>query len=71
MKMVEEMMPAKVSLCKNVTRYESKCHKTMKHKMVKEKRPICKLEMMTSQKTSCLSTSLELDPSCKRMIKCK
>ena len=55
----------------NNFRYESKCQKIMKHKMVEEKRPICKLEMMTSNQTPCKSKSLELNPSCKRVMKCK
>jgi len=50
MQMVPHMMPKKVSMCKNVTRYEENCQTLMSHKMVEEKRPICKLETMKSQK---------------------
>jgi len=42
----QEMMPKKVEMCKNVTRFEDKCEMKMKEKMVEEKRPICHLEMM-------------------------
>merc|ERR1740128_573414 len=56
MKMMEEMMPTKVSMCRNVTRYESKCQAVMEHNMVEEKRPICKVEMMTKDHTECEST---------------
>merc|ERR1719415_12592 len=51
MEMVAEMMPKKVSMCRNVTRYEEKCFTKMSYKMVEEKRPICKLEIMTSGKS--------------------
>merc|ERR1712048_1425522 len=44
-------MPKKVSMCRNVTRYEEKCLTKMSYKMVEEKRPICKLEIMTSAKS--------------------
>jgi len=50
MQMVPEMMPKKVSMCRNVTRYEEKCLTKMSYKMVEEKRPICKLEIMKSAK---------------------
>merc|ERR1712117_344215 len=62
MKMVEEMMPTKVSMCKNVTRYENKCQKVMEHKMVEEKRPICKVEMMANDHTKA--------ERCKKVMKC-
>merc|ERR1712106_380240 len=55
MKMMEEMMPTKVSMCRNVTRYETKCQVVMEHKMVEEKRPICKVEMMTKAHPGCES----------------
>merc|ERR1712141_457452 len=51
MEMVAEMMPKKVSMCRNVTRFEEKCLTKMSYKMVEEKRPICKLEIMTSAKS--------------------
>merc|ERR550539_1386584 len=44
-----EMMAKKVSMCRNVTRYEEKCLTKMSYKMVEEKRPICKLEIMKSK----------------------
>merc|ERR1719264_128834 len=51
MEMVAEMMPKKVSMCRNVTRYEEKCLTKMSYKMVEEKRPIYKLEIMKSAKS--------------------
>merc|ERR1712141_613928 len=51
MEMVAEMVPKKVSMCRNVTRYEEKCLTKMSYKMVEEKRPICKLEIMKSAKS--------------------
>merc|ERR1711970_808059 len=68
MKMVEEMMPTKVSMCKNVTRYENKCQKVMEHKMVEEKRPICKVEMMANDHTKCKQHSKA--EKCKKVMKC-
>merc|ERR1739838_1024388 len=56
MKMVEEMMPVKVSMCKNVTRFEEKCKTIMNHKMVEEKRPICKFQMLLKSQTPCTDT---------------
>jgi len=56
----EEMMPKKVEMCKNVTRFEDKCEMKMKEKMVEEKRPICHLEIM--DKTAAKS---------KQIMKCK
>merc|ERR1712198_373600 len=50
--MVMEMMPKKVSMCKNVTRFEDKCVMKMKHKMVEEKRPICNLEILNNTSTN-------------------
>jgi len=67
MKMVEEMMPTKVSMCKNVTRYENKCQKVMEHKMVEEKRPICKVEIMANDHTKCKNSKAE---KCKKVMKC-
>merc|ERR1712128_69036 len=43
MKMMEEMMPIKVYMCRNVPRYETKCQVVMEYRMVEEKRPICKV----------------------------
>ena len=40
--------PLKVKLC---SRYEEKCLTKMSYKMVEEKRPICKLEIMKSAKS--------------------
>merc|ERR1712035_25185 len=51
MVMEMEMMPKKVSMCKNVTRFEDKCVMKMKHKMVEEKRPICNLEILNNTST--------------------
>merc|ERR1711894_246150 len=56
----DEMMPKKVEMCKNVTRFEDKCEMKMKEKMVEEKRPICHLEIM--DKTAAKS---------KQIMKCK
>merc|ERR1719318_1552495 len=67
MKMVEEMMPTKVYMCKNVTRYETKCQKVMEHKMVEEKRPICKVEMMNKNHTKCENVKYG---KCKCVMKC-
>merc|ERR1711973_245080 len=50
MEMVHEMMPKKVSMCRSVTRYEEKCETIMRERMVEEKRPICKLEVMKTGK---------------------
>merc|ERR1712029_1180141 len=36
--------------CRNVTRYEEKCETIMRERMVEEKRPICKLEVMKTGK---------------------
>merc|ERR1712142_1353291 len=52
MVMEKEMMPKKVSMCKNVTRFEDKCVMKMKHKMVEEKRPICNLEILNNTSTN-------------------
>merc|ERR1719394_1608411 len=52
MVMEMEMMPKKVSMCKNVTRFEDKCVMKMKHKMVEEKRPICNLEILNNTSTN-------------------
>merc|ERR1711892_493792 len=68
MKMVEEMIPTKVTMCKNVTRYENKCKKVMKHKMVEEKRPICKVMMMTKNHTKCKHQ--RASKVCKKVMKC-
>jgi len=62
MLMVPEMMPTKVQMCKNVTRYEDKCVMKMSHKMVEEKRPICHLEVMNSTGS---------ESSKKQIMKCK
>merc|ERR1711981_451192 len=67
MKMMEEMMPTKVSMCKNITRYENKCQKVMEHKMVEEKRPICKVEMMGDDHAKCENSKSK---KCKRVMKC-
>merc|ERR1712106_131670 len=67
MKMMEEMMPTKVSMCRNVTRYETKCQAVMEYKMVEEKRPICKVEMVTKDHTECENTESN---NCKRVMKC-
>jgi len=52
MVMEKEMMPKKVSMCKNVTRFEDKCVMKMKHKMVEEKRPICNLQILNNTSTN-------------------
>merc|ERR1712115_142798 len=52
MKMVPQMMPKKVSMCRNVTRYEEKCSTVMSSRMVEEKRPICKVEVMKAAKSA-------------------
>merc|ERR1719483_84566 len=44
--MVEEMMPVKVAMCKNVTRYENKCTTETKYNNVEEERPLCEVKMM-------------------------
>jgi len=44
-----EMMPKRVEMCKNVTRYENKCEMKMSEKIVDEKRPICHLEDMNKK----------------------
>merc|ERR1712098_715094 len=67
MKMAEEMMPTKVTTCKNVTRYENKCQKVMEHRMVEEKRPICKVELMAYDHTKCKNLKSQ---KCKRVMKC-
>eukprot|EP00092_Neocalanus_flemingeri_P026372 GFUD01028588.1.p1 GENE.GFUD01028588.1~~GFUD01028588.1.p1 ORF type:complete len:194 (+),score=50.61 GFUD01028588.1:64-645(+) len=71
MKMEEEMMPVKVSMCKNVTRYESKCHEVMDHKMVEEKRPLCKFEILSKSHIPCSEKHTKLDNVCKRVMTCK
>merc|ERR1711915_569941 len=75
MKMIEEMMPAKISVCKNVTRYENKCKTMMDEKMVEEERPICRIDMMNKNHTACEDivspiTSNVTDP-CRPVMKCK
>jgi hypothetical protein len=48
-------------------RYESKCQKVMEHKMVEEKRPICKVEIMNKDHTKCEKGK---SGKCKRVMKC-
>eukprot|EP00092_Neocalanus_flemingeri_P043428 GFUD01047856.1.p1 GENE.GFUD01047856.1~~GFUD01047856.1.p1 ORF type:complete len:218 (+),score=65.55 GFUD01047856.1:59-655(+) len=75
MKMVEEMMPVKVSMCKNVTRFERICKIVMNYKMVEEKHPICKMEMMDKSHTFCQeklgSAVARSEDPCKHVMKCE
>ena len=48
-------------------RYESKCQKVVEHKMVEEKRPICKVEMMNKNHTKCENAK---SGKCKRVMRC-
>ena len=48
-------------------RYENKCQKVMEHKMVEEKRPICKVEIMANDQTKCKNSKAE---KCKKVMKC-
>merc|ERR1712106_871884 len=68
MKMVEEMIPTRVTMCKNVTRYENKCKKVMKHKMVEEKHPICEVMMMTKYHEK--YKNIKPTKLCKQVMKC-
>eukprot|EP00092_Neocalanus_flemingeri_P043429 GFUD01047858.1.p1 GENE.GFUD01047858.1~~GFUD01047858.1.p1 ORF type:complete len:217 (+),score=74.32 GFUD01047858.1:59-652(+) len=75
MKMVEEMMPVKVPVCKNITRFEHKCKIVMNYKMVEEKHPICKMEMMDKNHTKCQekvgSAVARSEDPCKHVMKCE
>jgi len=75
MKMVEEMMPVKVAMCKNVTRYENKCTTETKYNEVEEERPLCEVKMMNKNHTSCYEKSDSgpdsFSESCKQVMKCK
>merc|ERR1712228_12242 len=50
MKMVEEMMPDKVRVCKNMTKFEEKCETVMKYREVEEKRPECRVEVVEGRR---------------------
>merc|ERR1711971_1459122 len=71
MEMVAEMMPKKVSMCRNVTRYEEKCLTKMSYKMVEEKRPICKLEKIKKKfpKSECRKVAAGQQEECVDMVK--
>merc|ERR1712055_142420 len=68
MKMVEEMMPAKVTKCKNVARYQEKCHTEVQQKMVEEERPVCKVEMMNDNHAKC--DHKKPNKGCKKVLVC-
>merc|ERR1719483_313286 len=73
--MVEEMMPAKVQVCKNVTRYFHNCSTEMTYTEVEEEWPLCKVEMMNRNHTSCQEeeeSGLDsLGETCKKVMKCQ
>ena len=52
----------------NYFRYETKCQTIMEHKMVEEKRPICKIKMMAKKHKRC--KNLKSLKKCKRVMKC-
>merc|ERR1711862_717282 len=60
-----KMMPAKVSVCKNVTIYKDNCKTRMEEKIVEEERPICEIKMINKKNTSCQENT------CTPVIKCK
>jgi len=69
MEMVEEMRPAMVKSCKNVTKYEEKCKTVMEDQEIEEKKPVCKVKMMNKDHKACV---LEKDKkACKRVMKCQ
>merc|ERR1712128_81084 len=75
MKMVEEMMPAKVSVCRNVTKYQSSCATVMNETMVEEEGPICRIEMVSRNHTDCegkIDADVEkTEDGCRPMLECK
>eukprot|EP00092_Neocalanus_flemingeri_P063604 GFUD01077001.1.p1 GENE.GFUD01077001.1~~GFUD01077001.1.p1 ORF type:complete len:197 (-),score=68.35 GFUD01077001.1:173-763(-) len=75
MKMMEEMMPNKVSVCNNVTRYENYCTMEMNYREVEEEQPICEVKMMNKDHSACqekLDSGLESSgDNCKQVMKCK
>ena len=52
----------------NYFRYETKCQTIIEHKMGKEKRPICKIKMMTINHEKC--ENLKSAKTCKHVMKC-
>jgi len=68
MKMVEEMMPRIVNMCKNMTKYEERCNTTMETKEVEERTPECKLELMDQHHKICSYESDQV--GCKKVMRC-
>merc|ERR1711874_194238 len=75
MKMMEEMMPAKMTVCKNATIYKTSCKTVMEEKMEEEEGPICKIRMTSKNYKSCEeepTSGLEkAADSCSPMLECR
>jgi len=66
--MVEEMMPTKLEMCKNVTMYEDNCQTVMETLEVEERRPICKVKQMNMKHKACTIGSNK--GPCLKVMKC-
>merc|ERR1712038_1424331 len=60
-----DMEQEECGICHTV--YMKECKKKMEHKMVEEKRPICKVEIMANDHTKCKNSKAE---KCKKVMKC-
>jgi len=69
MKMVEEMMPSKVNMCKNITKYEDKCETTIETKEIEVRTPLCKVKLMDKHHMICTDDGDK--DNCKKMMKCQ